>query len=343
MEKSLISILMPVHNDQDTLEGCLNSIWSQTYPHFEVMVVDDGSTDATPAILTEHRQKDTRLKVVRTRHQGIVSALNEGIEHSSGVFIARMDGDDLMLPHRLEQQITFMNQNPDIDLSGCLTEGFTNEGRPSRSQQEYQEWNNSLVTHDDIISEIFVESPIIHPTFFGKRVLFSQFKYVDIPWAEDYDFILRAYYEGCRFGKIPQVLVRKRFTPTQLSKTNWQYKRPAMYRAKVHYLVKNGLLKNKRGVLIAGTGPTGREIASAFQEKQVLVAGFVDNKPGPPDRKVMGFPAWGFDGSVPESFLESFRDTVVIIGVGSAQGRENLLYTLQKADFVNGKDFIRLI
>ncbi len=330
MNKTVVSILMPVHNVASTIHECIESIIQQTVSHFELIVVDDGSSDSSKTLLEDYARSDKRIKLISTPQQGIVKALNLGLQHCNGNYIARMDGDDVMHPQRLEKQVEFLEQHPELGLIGSLVQGI-----PQTTQ--YQQWSNSLVTNESIREEIFVESPIMHPTFFAKHELFEQLGgYCAHPWAEDYDFLLRAYQLDVRFGKVNDFLVKKRDSLTRLSRVDWRYKRPAMFKAKVHYFLKMGFLENKKGVVIAGTGPSGRKIASIFQKQSIPVLGFVDNHPGPPDRTVMDIPAYGFtedqlDRDLPDFFLERFKNMFIISAVGNEEGRSQLQKLLDHA------------
>ncbi len=201
MSKPIVSVLMPVHNVESTICECLESILAQTVSNFEMVVVDDGSSDSSRIILEDYATHEKRIKLICTEQQGIVKALNLGLKNCNGNYIARMDGDDVMHPQRLEQQIEFLKQDPSLDLIGCLVEGIP-------QTTNYQQWSNSLTTNQAIREEIFVESPIMHPTFFAKHELFEKIGgYCAHPWAEDYDFLLRAYQFNIQFGKVQEYLV----------------------------------------------------------------------------------------------------------------------------------------
>ena len=130
------------------------------------------------------------------------------------------------------------------------------------------------MSHKQIERDLFAESPIVHPTFFATRELFNKIGgYSNNPWAEDYDFILRAYGGGAKLAKHPEILVRKYFAPGRLSRVEAMYKRPAMFDAKAHYLLEFGRLNKRRGVLIVGSGPTGRQAAQSFENRGVRLLG----------------------------------------------------------------------
>ena len=112
-----VSVLLPVYNGERYLAGALRSILLQTFPRYELIVVDDGSTDDTGGILKSH--SDSRIRVVRhARNLGLVAALNTGLAASRGRFIARMDVDDISLPMRLERQVAFLSRNSHVGACG---------------------------------------------------------------------------------------------------------------------------------------------------------------------------------------------------------------------------------
>jgi hypothetical protein len=122
-----ISILLPCHNAEATLEEALASLAAQTHPDFEIVVVDDGSTDASPEILAAWAGRDGRFRVIRMEHGGIVAALQAGLAACRGDLVARMDADDRCTPDRLVKQARFLRATPDVDVAGCLVEHFPPE------------------------------------------------------------------------------------------------------------------------------------------------------------------------------------------------------------------------
>ena len=335
---------MPVRNEASLLPGCLDDILFQTLAEIELVIVDDGSTDTTAEVLKEASKRDPRIRVINTNHNGIISALNIGLAECNGQYIARMDADDRMDKTRLEKQLKLMKSNPELELSGCRIGGFTNSGMISQSIEKYQSWSNSLISHQQIEYDLFAECPIAHPTFFATRELFNKLGGYSInPWAEDYDFILRAYKAGAKLAKHPEKLVQKYHASGRLSRVEAIYKRPAMFEAKAHYMLEYGLLKNRRGVLIAGSGPTGRQAADSFEKLGVKILGYVDNRPGPPDRKVKSRPAWGFRDLPPAEFLEKFRDALILLAIGDSEGQRAFADLLRKQSLIENRDFVRVI
>lgn len=114
----LVSILMSVHNAQDTLAQSIDSIRAQSYENWELVIVDDGSDDNSPEILRTYTQTDPRIRVFTQKNTGLTIALNNGIAHCRGVYIARQDADDFSYPQRLERQVSVMEADTSIVLCG---------------------------------------------------------------------------------------------------------------------------------------------------------------------------------------------------------------------------------
>ena len=112
----LVSVIIPVYNVAPWVEHAIESILCQTYKNLEAIIIDDGSTDNTAQIV--NNIKDPRVRLISTDHRGLFCALNTGIAEANGKYIARMDGDDISHPYRIEKQIDVMEKNQD-----CLKHG----------------------------------------------------------------------------------------------------------------------------------------------------------------------------------------------------------------------------
>jgi glycosyltransferase involved in cell wall biosynthesis len=126
----LISVIMPVYNSEKYLHAAVESILGQTLADFELIAIDDGSTDATTAILESFRLNDKRVIVQRhSQNQGVTAALNTGLALARGKYIARMDADDISMPDRFEKQAAFLETHPEIDILGSAVQLIDERGR----------------------------------------------------------------------------------------------------------------------------------------------------------------------------------------------------------------------
>ncbi len=342
---TFVSVLLPLYNAEQSLAQCLDSILSQTHANFEVIAVDDGSTDSSAAILSRYTQLDFRIKPhYLPENRGIVSALNAGLEKCQGKWVARMDADDLMHNRRLELQLKYIIKNPSIDILGCRINLFRYQGELSTGQLKYRDWSNSLLTDAEIKSNIFAESPIMHPTFFLSLETYKKMGgYADNPWAEDYDFLLRAFLNGFTFGKLTENLVDKGDHPTRLARTDFRCKRPAMFAAKAHYFVRvPSLWQDKKQILVVGTGSAGRMTYQALSKEGFEIAGFVDNKGGE-EREIYGKPVLALTRENAREFLSEQQKTLFLFCIGVEEGRKLAEKIFSDQGYESGKDFIRFI
>lgn len=125
----LVSVLMSVRNEQQWLAAAIKSVLSQSYQNFELFIVDDGSTDATSEIIKKHAATDNRIRCIsHIESVGLANSLNEMIEKSNGQYIARLDGDDIARSDRLERQVSFLNDNPEVGIVGSFCREIDFEG-----------------------------------------------------------------------------------------------------------------------------------------------------------------------------------------------------------------------
>ena len=117
-QSPVVSVLMPIHNAELTLVEALDSILTQTFSDFELIAVDDGSTDQSLSILRRFAERDPRVRIISRANTGIAGALNEAIAVARGEFLARMDADDVSLPTRFEKQVAFLREHPEVVLLG---------------------------------------------------------------------------------------------------------------------------------------------------------------------------------------------------------------------------------
>ena len=254
----LVSFLLPAYNGAATLGPALDSLAEQTERDHEVVVVDDGSTDATAELLAA--RAGPRLRVVRIDHAGLLAALNRGLAECRGPYVARMDADDVCMPDRLERQLEVAESDGEVGVVGAQVEVFSTDGEVAEGFRRYVEWQNSLVSHGEICREIFIESPIAHPSALLRRQeLVALGGYEERGWAEDYDLWLRYHAAGRRFAKVAAPLLRWREHPGRATRTDGRYSVENFLRAKAHYLAR-GPLRDRDGLFVWGAGRTGRRL-----------------------------------------------------------------------------------
>ena len=159
-----VSVVLPYRDSEQSIDECIQSVQAQRLQDWELLAVNDHSSDNSESILRGYADKDDRIKALQTTGKGIVSALNQGIHHSTTPLIARMDADDRMLPERLRAQVDFMERNPRTGLVSCKVEYFSSSSNDTRGYESYVDWTNKLLSHEEISLNRFVESPFAHPS-----------------------------------------------------------------------------------------------------------------------------------------------------------------------------------
>lgn len=185
MPYAQVTIILPVFNGEATLVRAVESILHQTYPHWKLLVIDDGSTDST--LKLAHSFQDPRITVISDgTHKGIVARLNQGVGLVNTPYIARMDADDYSLPERLERQLQFLETNPNIDLLGTAIQLVTPSGQVIGKRI-------FSTLHSGIISRPWLKTiSIAHPTWFGRTEWFRKWPYRHFTRNEDQELLLRA-------------------------------------------------------------------------------------------------------------------------------------------------------
>lgn len=275
----MISVVLPAYNAEATLEAAIASILDQTDPRFELIVVDDGSTDATAAVVARAAARDPRVVPVSIPHGGIVAALNEGLARARGALVARMDADDRSAPGRLAAQRARLDADPDLGLVSCLVahEGVAGD---TRGYALHVDWLNQVVTPEQIRLSRFVEAPFAHPSVMFRRDLVERFGgYRDGPFPEDYELWLRWLDAGVAMAKVPEVLLTWRDAPHRLSRTHARYEVDAFYRVKARYLARWLRAAGHARVVVWGSGKTSRQRAAHLVGEGIAIDGYIDIDP----------------------------------------------------------------
>jgi glycosyltransferase involved in cell wall biosynthesis len=204
-----VSVLLPAHNAARTLGAAVGSLLRQSLRDFELIVLDDGSTDGTAKVLAAIN--DERLRVLREdRNRGLVAALNSGIDAARGAYIARMDADDIAHPRRLEMQVSFLRAHPEVGICGTWFR-LSGGGRLKRVR--------TPTAHDAIAAALFFRSAFGHPTVMFRRAFLAATGLRYRPsarHAEDFDLWVRAR-DLTRLANLPSYLLDYAVHGAQLS------------------------------------------------------------------------------------------------------------------------------
>jgi glycosyltransferase involved in cell wall biosynthesis len=331
-----ISVVLPACNAGETLLRAIDSLDVRTGDPTEVIVVDDGSTDGTAALLDEACSSRPWLRVLSTPHRGLVHALNAGLGAARGTYIARMDADDESLPGRLLLQQDYLDLHPDIGVvSGQIQ--FGGDTRASRGYAVHVDWVNSLRTPEEIALSRFIESPVAHPSVMYRRSLVERHGgYTDGAYPEDYELWLSWMDAGVRFGKVDAPVLLWNDSPTRLSRTDSRYSSEAFYAIKARYLAR-WLERHARTwpeVIVWGAGRATRKRAALLEQYGARITAWVDIDTHKTGQTIQGVPV------ILPTQLPSPDRCFVLPYVGSRDARELITAWLEENGYKLGGSYI---
>lgn len=242
MKYPQVSVIMPCYNCETTVSRAVESILNQTLEAFELILINDGSTDSTGALLEKISRQDDRIVLLHNyTNMGLAYSLNKGIRVAKADIIARMDADDWAFENRLSKQHDYLTLHDEIDILGCAILNINTLG---------QELGIAAlpIAHEDIISQVFKKPLVYHPTIMTRKCVYQNFGYYDerLRWAEDADLWYRIY-DKVRFHNLEEALIIYT-TKTRLSRkvifNNLKVKyinlkRRALLKDHIHILVKD--------------------------------------------------------------------------------------------------------
>lgn len=199
--RPLVSVIIPTFNRGWIVDEAIQSVLAQTYPHFELIVVDDGSTDQTPSILQEYQD---RIRIIRQANQGVSAARNHGVDAAQGAFVAFLDSDDLWQTEKLSVQVNFFLTNPDVQI--CQTdETWIRNGKRINPKNYHKKPSGDIFLPSLALCLVSPSAVMLKKDFFRQMGGFDE----SLPACEDYDLWLRI---SCRYPVflIPEQLVVKR-------------------------------------------------------------------------------------------------------------------------------------
>lgn len=331
MPDLLISILMPVKNTADYLEECLNSILQQTEKHWELIAVNDHSTDDSLLILKKYAQKDSRIKVLNNDGQGIIAALRLAYGNAKGALISRMDSDDVMMT----QKLSFLKKQLIDNGKGHLATGqvaYFSNSVLGNGYLKYQNWLNDLTAKGINFQEIYKECVIPSPCWMVFREDFEECgAFLPNLYPEDYDLTFRFYEKGLKVIPCQQVLHQWRDYPNRTSRTDKNYADNRFLTLKLAYFLKLDYTKNKP-LVVWGAGKKGKFIAKYLIAQEQTFSWICNNE------NKLGKNIYG-QILQPIDKIKILNNPQLIVAVAGEQPQKEIQQFLITENLMQGQDY----
>jgi len=246
MAHPIISVILPAYNCERYIRSAVQSVLDQTFRDFELIILDDGSTDQTAAVIAT--LADDRIRFVANEYNlGLVQTLNKGVALAHGRYIARMDGDDISVPERFARQLELLDTNPGIGLVTTTADLIDEE------DQSMGTWKDDVrnVSETSIRSFLPKDNCIVHPAVMARTEILRSMPFSQTQaQAEDYDLWLRMSARGVRIAKIATPLLRHRILKRSFTRTRQQNVFWKNARTKLRFVKEQGLKGMINGFVI---------------------------------------------------------------------------------------------
>lgn len=264
----MISIILPFKNAEPWIAETIDSILAQSYKDWELICINDHSTDSTALIVTGYSNKHENIQLLNNKEQGIIPALQLGLKSSLGKYITRMDADDLMPPFRLEKMLSAMESSPPKTIITGKVSYFS-DSKISEGYNKYQKWLNDRVDHQDHYKHIYRECVVASPNWLARKKELSKFLIFDrLIYPEDYDMTFHWYSNDFKIVGLDEITLYWREHPQRTSRNSSTYDQDSFFKLKSQWFLKLNEIKNQ-SVAILGAGQKGKFVAQYLQKEDI--------------------------------------------------------------------------
>ena len=325
-----VSILLPVFNAAPTLAACLRSVLRSDFADWECLILDDGSTDDSREVAQTFVAQDVRFRLLTLPHRGLVQTLNTGLDAARGVFLARLDADDVQHRKRLTRQLEALQAEPEAGVVGCHVRMFPRASlQPGR--RAYEGWLNAFRSSEALHRERFIECPLAHPTLLFRGEVLRTLRYRDLGWPEDYDLLLRMVEADIGLTVVPERLLAWRDLPSRLSRTHAAYRLERFMACRSAFLA-SGPLRDWSRYVLWGHGPTGRALRRALVGHGKHAQAILEVHPRRIGQVIGGARVFGLEA------IPALGNLPILVAVSGLEARALIRAHLQEVGRVEGVD-----
>ncbi|MDG1434857.1 MAG: glycosyltransferase family 2 protein [Saprospiraceae bacterium] len=332
MKRNLISILLPVRNAGKFLSACIESIQNQTETNWELIAIDDNSTDSSFEILSLFSRKlPEQIHVFKNEGKGIIPALRLAYSKCQGEFITRMDADDLMEKNKLASLRSLLVKNGRGHVATGLVKYFS-ETKLGEGYKKYEGWLNSLILENKSYDDIYKECVIPSPSWMCYQDDLEKCGAFEIQqYPEDYDLCFRFYKHNLKVVASKNVIHYWRDYSNRTSRTDPNYANQHYFELKLPYFLELDYDEN-RPLVIWGAGKKGKQLAKKLVEQKIDFHWFSNNE------KKNG-------KMIYDKLLQHFEKInqlekpQIIVSVASPEGQIEILDFFYKRQMIKGEDY----
>ena len=286
MYNNKVSILIPFKDTAIYLPECLDSILNQSYKNWEAILVNDNSKDKSFDIVKKYTKIDSRIKLIQNQGDGIIDALQTAYQFSNGIYITRMDSDDIMMTNKIEVMVQMLISNGLGHISLGLVKYFSKKGIKN-GYKRYEKWLNGLILKGKCFDEIYKECVIPSPCWMINRNDLDKAKGFNSKiYPEDYDLSFRFYKSGMKCIPANKVLHLWRDHSLRTSRNSDNYSNNSFLDLKVFYFLKLSYNKSIK-LFLWGAGQKGKKVAFLLTKAKIKFT-WICNNPKKIGKKIYG-------------------------------------------------------
>ena len=322
---------MPFKNTANYIGDCIESIMNQSFQNWELLSVNDHSSDGSESIIEEFAALDDRIQLMDNNGNGIIEALRTAYQQANGLYISRMDSDDLMKPEKLAHMVSQLDKSGQGHVALGQVMYFSEQGI-SEGYRKYEKWINHLTSEGSNYTEIYKECVIPSPSWMVfKTDLDRCGAFEPDRYPEDYDLTFRFRKSQLKCLPCKEVLHLWRDYPNRTSRTSENYAQNSFLELKIHYFLELDYDAN-RPLTLWGAGDKGKTIAKLLNEAEISFHWLCDN-PRKIGKKIYG------SELLPYQNLKKFKKPQSIISVANPDAQLEIKSYLKELDMLAFKDY----
>ncbi|MCO4783023.1 MAG: glycosyltransferase family 2 protein [Candidatus Cloacimonetes bacterium] len=331
-----VSIVMPFKNTSQYLRACIESITNQNHINFELLAVDDHSTDNSFDLVASYAAKDSRVKVFKNPGRGILQGLDYIYSKCTGNFITRMDSDDLMPANKLFELKSILESSTEKTVATGLVKYFCDEHDVFDGFTRYQNWLNDLSKTSTHYQDIYTECPVASPCWMMYKADYDSIGAYSVHhYPEDYDLFYRWYEAGFKIKASHQILHLWRDHSTRASRTDPNYLDQCFFKIKLNYFKKLHYC-DQSPLVVWGAGPKGKKLVKELQSQGFSLRWICDNP------KKIGQNIYGIQLENIEVLSEINKPTI-LLAVSQKHSKTGINNTLDRYNLEINKDFFNFV